>query len=95
MFFGQNLTVEKWGGVRFFRIGVPWGGRTFFLFFFKKSCHYVLGGKSIFFEKWISNGMEDLFFLFFFKKSRHHILWGNSLFFGQWDFQWDEQTFFV
>ena len=96
MFFGQNLTVEKWGGeVRFFHFDVPWGGRSFFLIFFKKSCHYVLCGKSTFFENRISNGMEDHFFCFFFKKSCHHILWGKNTFFGQWDFQWGERTFFV
>ena len=96
MFFGDNLKDKRWeGGGRVFQIGVPWGGRSFFLIFFKKSRHYVLWGKSTFFENWISNGMDDHFFLIFFKKSRHYVLWGNFTFFENWISNGVDDHFFL
>ena len=68
VFWRQFKGQKVGGGGWFFHFDVLWGGRWFFLIFIKKSCHYVLWGKSTFFENRISNGMEDIFFCFFFKK---------------------------
>ena len=80
MFFGRNLTVERWGGMIFW-LEFPMGWTIIFFGFFEKSCHYVLWGKITFFQNWISNGVDELFFKVFFQKKCHYILWGKWTFF--------------
>ena len=94
MFFGQNLTVEKWGGRLDFFTSMYHGVAAHFFWFFSKKVvimYYV--ENRLFLKIEFPMGWRIIFFVFF-QKKLSLCTRGKIDFFWKMDFQWDGGSFF-
>ena len=93
MFFGQNLTVEKWGGA-IFSNRCTMGWTLIFFVFFQKKLSLCTRGKIDFFWKMDFQWDGGSFFFVFFQKKSSSYTMGKFTFFWSMGFPMGWTNFF-